>query len=318
MFLIVPCMERMCRASLSTRRAFAPTSTMEALSQDQLAAFAAVVRAGSFTRAARELHLTQPALSRRIAGLEERLGTALIVRGPRQLTLTDAGRRLLGFVQAQRALEDELLAELAPHGGEQHGVLRVAGLSSVVPDVVVPALAPYLHAHPGVQLELRHVDDDDRAATVARGAADFAVSYDEPAHDSLVRVPVGVEEYVVIERARGPARADVFLDTSPADRATEWFFAHQPARLRPRRWQRSFLDDEAGILLGVGLGLGRAVKARHTIPAGAPVKVDPRFVAVTRPVFLYHRLQRYYGRLHTEAAALLERELRARLTARAS
>lgn len=288
-------------------------SPMPPLSQDQLAAFAAVVRAGSFTRAARELHLTQPALSRRIAGLEERLGTAVIVRGPRQLTLTDAGRRLIGFVHAQRALEDELLTELTPAGGARHGVIRIAGLSSVVPDVIVPALAPYLHAHPAVQLELRHVDDDDRAATVARGAADFAVSYDEPAHAGLVRVAVGVEEYVVIERARGPARPGVFLDTSPADRATEWFFAHQPARLRPRRWQRSFLDDEAGILLGVSLGLGRAVKARHTIPPTAPVRVDPRFSAVTRPVFLYQRTQRYYGRLHAEVAALLESELRVRL-----
>ena len=286
---------------------------MQALSQDQLAAFAAVVRTGSFTRAARELHVTQPALSRRIAGLEERLATALIVRGPRQLTLTDAGRRLLGFVHAQRALEDKFLAELAPVAGEHRGTIRIAGLSSVVPDVIVPAMAPYLHAHPGVQLELHHVDDDDRAATVARGAVDFAVSYDEPAHTSLVRVAVGVEEYVVIDRARGPARPDVFLDTSPADLATDWFFAAQPARLRPRRLQRSFLDDEAGILLGVSLGLGRAVKARHTIPAGAAVKIDPRYTPVTRPLFLYHRPQRYYGRLHTEVAALLERELRARL-----
>ncbi len=290
---------------------------MQALSQDQLAAFAAVVKAGSFTRAARELHLTQPALSRRIAGLEERLGTALVVRGPRQLTLTDAGRRLLGFVHAQRALEDELLTELTPRHGERGGVIRIAGLSSVVPDVIVPALAPYLHAHPAVQLELHHVDDDDRGATVARGAADFAVSYDEPAHANLVRVAIGVEEYVVIERARGPARAEVFLDTSPADLATEWFFSHQPARLRPKRWQRSFLDDEAGILLGVSLGLGRAVKARHTIPPGAPVRVDPRYPPVTRTVFLYQRPQRHYGRMHVEVAALLERELRARLAASA-
>ena len=289
---------------------------MDPLSQDQLAAFAAVVRAGSFTRAARELHLTQPALSRRIAGLEERLATALVVRGPRQLTLTEAGRRLLGFVQAQRALEDELLAELAPRHGEHRGTIRICGMSSVVPDVIVPALAPFLLAHPAVQLDLHHVDDEDRAATVARGAADFAVSYDEPGHDQLVRAEVGVEEYVVVERAKGPTRADVFLDTSPADRATEWFFAHQPAKLRPRRWQRSFLDDEAGILLGVAVGLGRAVKARHTIPAGAAVRIDPRFAAVTRPVFLYQRPQRYYGRLHAEVARLLERELRARLKPR--
>ncbi|MEZ4400670.1 MAG: LysR family transcriptional regulator [Kofleriaceae bacterium] len=286
---------------------------MEPLSQDQLAAFAAVVRTGSFTRAAAALHLTQPALSRRVAALEERLAAPLVLRGARPIKVTDAGRRLLGFVQAQRALEDELLAELAPAPGSHRGAVRVVGLSSVVPDLVVPALAPFLLANPTVQLELHHVDDDDRAATVARGGADFAVSYDEPEHPRLVRVPLGVEEYVVIERADGPARADVFLDTSPVDRATDWFFANQPARLRPASWQRSFLDDEAGILLGVSLGLGRAVKARHALPPAGGVRVDPRFPPVARPVFLYYRAQRYYGRLHAEVAPLLERELRARL-----
>ena len=58
------------------------------------------------------------------------------------------------------------------------------------------------------------------------------------------------------------------------------------------------------------------MKARHTIPAGAPVRIDARFAAVTRPVFLYQRPQRYYGRLHAEVAGLLERELRARLKPR--
>lgn len=293
----------------------ATVTPVNPLSQDQLAGFAAVVRAGSFTQAARDLHLTQPALSRRIASLEEHLATALIVRGPRQLTLTDAGRRLLGFIQAQRALEDELLAELTPRPGLLRGVVRIVGTSSLVPDLVVPAVAPFLLANPAVQLDLHHVDDDARGAAVARGAADFALSYDEPDHPSLVRVAIGVEEYVVIERARGPSRPDVFLDTSTADRTTDWFFARQPAKARPRRWQRSFLDDDAGILLGVSLGLGRAVMPRHNLPRRGPVRVDRRFTPVTRPVFLYHRPQRYYGRLHTALAELLERELTARLAA---
>ena len=151
---------------------------MDPLSQDQLAAFAAVVRAGSFTRAARELHLTQPALSRRIAGLEERLATALVVRGPRQLTLTEAGRRLLGFVQAQRALEDELLAELAPRHGEHRGTIRICGMSSVVPDVIVPALAPFLLAHPAVQLDL--LDGYTRVLFVVTNLGDLGYDPDVP------------------------------------------------------------------------------------------------------------------------------------------
>jgi DNA-binding transcriptional LysR family regulator len=288
---------------------------MQPLSQDQLAAFAAVVRTGSFTRAAGELHVSQPALSRRIAALEERLATAVVVRGPREITLTDAGRRLLAFVHAQRALEDELLSELAPGSGDQ-GVLRIAGLSSVVPPIVMPALAPFLLAHPAVQVEVHSIEVGGLSAALAQGATDLAVSNIEPEHGGLVNLEVGVEEYVLIERVGGALRSDVFLDTSPADRITEEFFAHQPARLRLKRWRRSFLHDDPGILLGVELGLGRAISPRHTIPAHAHVRIDPRFTPMHKPVYLQYRAQRYYGRLHREATALIERALRKRLAPR--
>src|SRR5512145_2929146 len=98
------------------------------LSQDQLQAFAAVARAGSFTRAAAVLHLSQPALSRRIAGLEEQLETVLLTRGRGGAAVTDAGRRLLEFVEAQRALEEELLVDFTPSTGAHRGVVRLAGL----------------------------------------------------------------------------------------------------------------------------------------------------------------------------------------------
>lgn len=289
---------------------------MDPLSQDQLAAFAAVVRTGSFTRAAAALHLTQPALSRRIAGLEERLATIVLVRGARQVSMTDAGRRLLAFVHAQRALEDELLGELAPTRGEHRGVIRIAGLSSVVPPVVVPALAPFLLANPAVQVEIHSIEVDGLSAALAQGATDLAVSNQPPSHRGLVNIEVGVEEYVVIERVGGAARADVFLDTSPADRITEEFFAHQPARARPKAWSRSFLHDDPGIVLGVELGLGRAVSPRHTIPPHAKVRIDPRFSSMVKPVYLQYRAQRYYGRLHNDTVALIEKALRARLKLR--
>lgn len=289
---------------------------MDPLSQDQLAAFAAVVRTGSFTRAAAALHVTQPALSRRIAALEERLAAVVLVRGPRQVALTDAGRRLLAFVHAQRALEDELLGELTPARGVHRGVLRIAGLSSVLPTIVLPAIAPFLIAHPAVQVELHSIEVEGLSAALAQGATDLAVSNLTPVHGGLVSREVGVEEYVLIERSGGASRTDVFLDTSPADRITEEFFAHQPARDRPRGWSRSFLHDDPGILRGVELGLGRAISPRHTIPPTARVRIDPRFTPMKKPVYLQYRAQRYYGRLHTDTVALIEKALRARLKPR--
>src|SRR5215813_10851827 len=124
------------------------------LSQDRLQAFAAVARAGSFTRGARTLHLSQPALSRRITGLEEDLETVLFVRGRGGATLTEAGQRLLDFVEAERALEEELLGDLGPAPVAYRGVVRIAGLTSLVPPVVLPGLAPFLRTHPTVQIEV--------------------------------------------------------------------------------------------------------------------------------------------------------------------
>jgi DNA-binding transcriptional LysR family regulator len=284
------------------------------LSQDQLAAFAAIARTGSFTRAARALHLSQPALSRRITNLEEALAMVLVVRSRTGATLTDAGRRVLGFVEAQRALEDELLGELSPTTPAFRGVVRVAGVSSLVPPVVLPALAPFLREHPAVQIEIHREVEGRLADDLVAGRVDFAIAQVAAQTPNIVEIPLGDEEFVLIESRRFAGRRDVFLDVSPEDTTTAWFLAAQPARQRPREpWTRSYLFDEPGILLAVELGLGRAVKPRHTIPRGAAVRVDAGFRALTRPVYLQHRRQRFHSRLHATIRELVETAVRAYL-----
>lgn len=293
------------------------TGRMSPLSQDQLQAFAAAARAGSFTRAAAALHLSQPALSRRITSLEEQLETVLLVRGRSGTSLTESGRRLLDFVEAQRALEEELLADLEPSPAAYRGAVRISGLSSLIPPVVLPALAPFLRAHPAVQIEIHREVDCRILEALSAGRVDFGLSQSPSDVPGIVDLHLGEEEFVMVESRRHKCRRDVFLDVGPLDDTTESFFAAQPARLRPRgRWTRSFLHDEAGILLGVELGLGRAVKPRHTVPKSAAVRVDPSFVPIRKPVFLHYRQQRYYGRLHLAIRDHLEAAVRERLTQR--
>ncbi len=286
------------------------------LSQDRLQAFAAVARAGNFTRGAKTLHLSQPALSRRITGLEEDLEAVLFVRGRGGASLTEAGQRLLDFVEAGRALEEELLGDLGPAPTAYRGAVRVAGLTSLVPPVVLPALAPFLRRHPAVQVEVRRETDRHVFEALAAGRIDFGISQLPSETPGIVDTYLGDEEFVVVESKAHPGRRDVFLDVSPTDATTELFFASQPARLRPRGgWTRSFLHDEPGILLGVELGLGRAVKPRHTLPKHAAVRVDSSFAPVTKPVFLQVRRQRYYGRLHQTISGLIETAVRDHLAA---
>jgi DNA-binding transcriptional LysR family regulator len=285
---------------------------MFAVSQDQLHAFEAIVRSGSFTRAAVELHLSQPALSRRIAKLEERLESVLLVRGRSGVGLTEPGRALFAYAKAQAALEEELLADLAP-SNSLRGLFRVAGLSSLLPAVVLPELAPLLRANPALQIELHPIECDHLGQDVADGAADFGLSERPSEVAGAVEVLLGEELYVMIESREHVGRADVFLDTSPRDRTTEWFLAAQPRGVVPKRWSRSFLHDELGILHGVELGIGRAVKPRHTIPVGAAVRIDPAYAAVQKPVYLLERRQRYHGRMFQRVRELIVGAVRARL-----
>jgi len=283
-------------------------------SQDQLAAIAAIARTGSFTRAARALHLSQPALSRRITNLEEALEMVLVVRGRGGATLTDAGRRVLSFIEAQSALEDELLGQLAPSPAAFRGVVRIGGLSSLVPPVVLPALAPFLREHPAVQIEIHRAAEGRLVDSLIAGRIDFAITQVAADTAGIVDVALGDEEFVMVESRRFAGRRDVFLDVSPSDPTTAWFLSSQPARQRPREpWTRSFLFDEPGILLAVELGLGRAIKPRHTLPRGAAVRVDPSFSPLTRPVYLQHRRQRFYSRLHATISELVETAVRAYL-----
>jgi DNA-binding transcriptional LysR family regulator len=284
------------------------------LSAEHLAAFAEIASSGSFTRAARTLHLSQPALSRRISALEQALEVTLLARGRHGATVTEAGRRLLDFVAAQRALEEDLIGDLRPATATYRGVIRIAGLSSLVTPVVVPALAPFLRAHADVQLEV-HRDVDRRAVdALAAGRVDLALSQGPSGATAIVDVPLGDEEYVMVESRRYPDRRDVFLDVGPSDETTAMFLAPERGHARrPARLRRSFLHDEAGILMGVELGLGRAVKPRHSIPRGAAVRIDRTFAPQRRPVFLHYRRQAYYGRLHQAVTALIEEAVRRRL-----
>src|SRR5262245_42757198 len=108
----------------------------------QLEAFHAVAESKSFSRAATRLHVTQPALSQRVQQLEAELRKRLFVRTARGAELTEAGLRLLRYCQVQRALEAELLDDLAVERPglelvELAGTVRIGAFSSVARSCVV-------------------------------------------------------------------------------------------------------------------------------------------------------------------------------------
>jgi DNA-binding transcriptional LysR family regulator len=121
----------------------------------QLDAFLTVARTGRLGPAARELHVTQPALTARIRRLEQAVGGTLFVRSRRGMRLSQAGRVFLPF--AERALESleegsRLASDVA---GAGHGVLVLAAPPAVSAYVLPDLLAQFTRAHPEVELSVR-------------------------------------------------------------------------------------------------------------------------------------------------------------------
>jgi DNA-binding transcriptional LysR family regulator len=178
------------------------------------------------------------------------------------------------------------------------------------------SIHPFLREHPDVQVEIHRDIEGGVMDALSRGRIDLGLTQGPSQRPGFADVHLGEEEYVMVESRAHAGRRDVFLDVSAVDDTTEEFLAAQPSRRRPRGpLARSFLHDEAGILLGVELGLGRAVKPRHTLPRRGAVRIDAGFVPLRKPVFLHYRRQRYHGRLQDVVRMRVEAAVREHLAA---
>ncbi|WP_394829396.1 LysR family transcriptional regulator [Pendulispora albinea] len=285
------------------------------LSALQLDAFYAVVRAQSFGRAARALHLTQPALSMRIKALEEELGQRLFLRSARGIALTDAGTRLLRYAQARETLEKELVSDLtAPPGEGLGGTLRIAGFSSVVRSLVVPALARLARANRRLRLEIASRELDELEGLLDRAGADFVLLDRALERVGLEHVRLGVERLVLVESATYETPRDVYLDHDQSDTITQRFLRRNgQSTARLKRW---YLDDIYGLLDGAAQGLGRAVVPRHLLQGKRRLREVPGLRSITSPVVLHYWRQPSYPRAHQAILDALLREVTSRLRAR--
>ena len=151
--------------------------------------FVAVVDAGGFTPAAVALGLSQPAVSRRVAGLEARLGVRLLARTTRRIRPTDAGRMF--YERCRRALAEleEAECEAAAQGADLRGVLRLAAPPAFGRAVLMTHLAAFSTAHPAISIDLRL---GERQLDLREEAVDLAVRLGDPGRaPGLIRTRLG-------------------------------------------------------------------------------------------------------------------------------
>ncbi|MBY8823119.1 LysR family transcriptional regulator [Sphingomonas colocasiae] len=232
------------------------------ISRTHLRQFLAVVDAGSFTRAATQINVTQPTLSAGISELEKRLGIRLFARSNRRVQLTEAGNRLLTHARAIerefRAAEQSVTGVAAPLQPVRLGVLL-----SIATTALEAALSCYRGADP---IEITEGDERSLIAALGDGRIDLALTLVRAGDIRFEALPLFAEDYRLALPARHPlaTRASV----SPEEVAGEAMIARRSCEMlaetsryftergvRPPFSLRSANDDRAMAMVRAGVGI---------------------------------------------------------------
>lgn len=188
-----------------------PKATLMAVELRRVMIFRSVARAGSISAAARELGWTQPAVSQHLAALEREAGMPLLLRGPRGVELTEAGRLLLARADAvagQLHLADEELAAVAQL---RRGSVRLAAYPSALATVVPKAVAAVHRRYPDVDVALVDAEPPEALALLERGEIDLALvfGYDRSTDlgPGMRRRSIGTEPVQLIVPSMSPYAA---------------------------------------------------------------------------------------------------------------
>ncbi|WP_406442369.1 LysR family transcriptional regulator [Streptomyces sp. NBC_00631] len=236
----------------------------------ELRAFVAVVEEGGLSAAARRLHVSQPALSQTVGGLERQLGVKLLVRGSAGVRATEAGTALLGG-EARAVLvarHDQALRAMAQYTGPGGGALRIGIPLELPSGLLDPALAELAEAHPDTRVQARHLSTAEQLAALQSGELDVGLLRERPSgpeFDALLVVRERLGVLLAAEQADELAGPDgIALDALVG---LQWVGF-------PRSGSPAWYDELTATLRGHGLDLGPEA------PQGQALIADVKLAAV--------------------------------------
>lgn len=178
-----------------------------------LSAFMLVADTGSFSLAAEQLHLTQPAISKRVALLEQQLGTSLFDRIGRNIGLTEAGRALLPHA---KNIERELQAaqqSVRDLAGEVAGELRLATSHHIGLHRLPPLLSNFSQRFPAVQIDIDFMDSEQAYELIMQGKAELAIVTLAPSRQAgMITLPIWDDPLDFMVAAHHPLAGHTDLD----------------------------------------------------------------------------------------------------------
>lgn len=261
--------------------------------------FAAVARGGNFAAAARQLDMSPPAVTRAIAGLEDRIGTRLFTRTTRSVSLTEAGHRYL--VDVERILVELEDAEAAAQGlhASPLGMLTITAPVMFGRLYIAPILLDFLDQHPDVTGRLLLLD---RVTNLLEEGMDVALRIGHLSDSSMAAIRVGSVRNVIcaspdylkrhgVPQHPGKLAAHRLIVATSSLGSQEWRFGKDD-RLSVRINPALFCNSNAAVVQAVeqGWGVSRLLSYQvgPSVTAGRIRLVLESFEREPLPVHLVH------------------------------
>ena len=249
---------------------------------DGLVTFYAAARAGSFSRAAKHLGISQPTVGRRIDGLEEAVGAKVLHRDARGCRPTALGARMLPHIEQMQGHADVIGQLVRARRDEVAGVVRVA-CGPLMGRLLARRMLSNIEGAPGLEVE---VAPSARFVDLPGGEADVALRNRRPTSGDLVARRVGDSPFAVYG-------SPVYVDAQPAARTARraadcrWVGYVAGSTMPSAQWLRETIGREAHIRLGSSLAILEAAAAGAglcVLPTFAGDD-DPRLVRLTEPLY---------------------------------
>lgn len=189
-----------------------------------LVSYAAVVRLGSFSRAAEELYIAQPTISLHVRQLEEELQTKLLIRTTKSLEVTEKGREVYEYAASILQLRDRITERCTD---SERRIIRL-GASTIPSAYILPEVLPaYVKRHPATYFTIDQGDSRSVTEKLAEGVTDIALVGMKPLSADIAAEPFYEDSVVIITPVREP-----FLTMKETNAATLQKLFEEPVILR--------------------------------------------------------------------------------------
>ena len=277
----------------------------------EIEAFLAVARSGQFSRAGLMLHLSQPAVSRRIETLEREFGRRLFDRVPQGARLTAAGEAFLPHAERIAAAAADGMRAVRELDEDESGRIALWLVGTLASTALPRRLRLFHERFPAVQLTLRTARSDDVSQAVRQGEADLGLRYFPDPSATLVSLPIGDERLVIACAPDSPLAGPDALE--PAALAGQTWVSYpigsgasgEPfARLLLRQLGLAGIGPAALIEIdgltaqkrlveaGFGIGMLPVSAIEEELRLGALIVLPVPSLATSVPVVAVHRRER--------------------------